>query len=66
MTTQRIAASIEDLRALGGLEHAPALRLAGPGGSVLVDPAEYSRQVASIGTQEFVNLSEDLLVVCTT
>lgn len=64
MTVQRIAASIEDLRALG-LERASALRLAAPGGPVLVDPAEYSRQAASIGTQEFVNLSEDLLVVCT-
>lgn len=66
MTVQRIAASIEDLRSFApGVERASALRLSGPRGPVLVDPVEYSRQLASFGTQEFVNLADDLSVVCT-
>jgi AraC-like DNA-binding protein len=66
MTVQRIAASIEDLRGLApGVERASTLRLPGPRGPVLVDPVEYSRHIAPFGTQEFVNLADDLLVVCT-
>lgn len=66
MTVPRVAVSIEDVRSLSlGVECASALYLPSPRGPVLVDPLEYSRQIAALGTQEFVSIADDLMVACT-